>query len=241
MTDTDFTAYSQLETFLLFQYLAQAGVEAPALARISDKLKSNPAIVHAKGYDAARLSPDSLRALYLTLLKEEAKSEIQHVSDSDASGPNGDGPRNSRKRKARSPSVPTIQDVVKRKDLLPALVLKLYTRYRETLVRQIREEERKYDLLKSDIEQIERGDWDERLKVQNSREAGDLRTKAPKTNGQTHEARADGPPSGINGTLSVPQSSLGSESTRAPNSPRAAAKNDPSQPGVDLSHTSTLR
>jgi len=246
MTESDFTAYSQLETFLLFQYLAQLGVEAPAFARISEKLKSNPAIVGANGYDAGRLSPDSLRDLYLQLLKEEVKSELQHASDSDGAGTNGDGTsRNGKKRKARSPSLPTVQDVAKKKDLLPGLIVKLYTRYRETVVRQIREEERTYDQLKSDIDEIEKGDWDERLRTKDDRVANDEPHRAvvqmngdsrsPQTS-SSNTAGAKDVKSGsaaINGGPSPYRQPLGIDSTRPPVSPRTAAKIDAliNQPG----------
>ncbi|KAF2090299.1 hypothetical protein K490DRAFT_63174 [Saccharata proteae CBS 121410] len=160
--------YSPLESLLLFQSLACYGVDLPAFARISDVLNSNPSVRDAPTYDSRRLSPDALRELYLGLLKEELKEERQDPKDPETVGHNGDTSP-SRKRKPRSPSLPSVQDAVQHAHLLPRLITKLYMRYRQHAIEEIRFEERKYDQLRREIEEIERGDWDEHLRREASR------------------------------------------------------------------------
>lgn len=161
--NTSLTAYTPLETLLLFQSLASYGVEPAIFSRISDLLKKNPHINGEEDFDNSRLSPDALRELYLRLLKEEAKSEVQDAARGDSDGQNGEV-KNPRKRKVPSPSLPTVQEASQHTYLIPKLVAKLYSRYRSYVTEQIREEERKYDGLTRELQEIERGEWDDKLR-----------------------------------------------------------------------------
>ncbi|KAI9844056.1 MAG: hypothetical protein M1830_007659, partial [Pleopsidium flavum] len=140
MTTT--TAYTPLEALLFFQVLSTVGVEPSAFSKISDLLKENEFIREAKTFDAGRLSPDSLRELYLNLLKEEVRSdnEIARPEGRDVLG-NGES-LNFRKRKLSTPPLASVSDAARHIHLLPQLVARLYTRYRQHAIEEIREEER---------------------------------------------------------------------------------------------------
>jgi hypothetical protein len=155
------TAYSSLETLLLFQYLRAYGISPTVFSKISEQLKDHPQIRESNGFDAGRLSPDALREFFLRIWKEELRREERPAVDVDA--PNGAASSSPRKRKAPSPSLPTIQDAAENTDLLPKVVVKLYGRYREETVREIRETETKHGKLLQEVIEIKRGDWDVKL------------------------------------------------------------------------------
>jgi hypothetical protein len=58
------TAYTPLESLLLFQALEAYGTDGNAFIRTSDQLKKNVLIKDAREYDPGRLSPDALQELY---------------------------------------------------------------------------------------------------------------------------------------------------------------------------------
>ena len=127
---TSVTSYTPLETLLLFQSLLSYGTDPAVFGRISDLLIKNPHIRESKDYDSGRLSPDALRELYehyLRLLeKDEAKSGAQNINGAaEQASQNGGSPSPSRKRKAPSPSLPTVQEATQHAHLIPALVTKL--------------------------------------------------------------------------------------------------------------------
>ncbi|KAF2668180.1 hypothetical protein BT63DRAFT_270088 [Microthyrium microscopicum] len=157
------TAYTRLEALLLFQYLRAYGISPTVFNKVSENLKDDPQIRDTNGYDPGRLSPDALREFFLRIWKDEVRKEEKVSGDSDIQ--NG-APNNSpRKRKAPSPSLPTIQDAQKNLELLPKVILKLYNNYREDAVREIQEAEEKYDKLQQELVEIRRGDWDTKLQT----------------------------------------------------------------------------
>jgi hypothetical protein len=158
--NTSLTAYTHLESLLLFQSLHAYGIAPRVFSRVSELLKSNPHITADKRFESGRLSPDALRNFYLHILKEEVKSERSAV---DGEGTNGDG-KGSRKRKAPSPSLPTVHESVQHQHLIPSLVNKLYARYRTALTDQIRHDEERYERLQRELHAIERGEWDDQLR-----------------------------------------------------------------------------
>ena len=177
------TAYTPLESLLLFQALRSEGVNSHAVFnRISDQLKSISVVRNDPTFDSGRLSPDALRELYLWLLKEEAKRDLERQLERQSVLQNGDVSPGSRKRKAPSPSLPTVHEASKHAHLIPQLVTRLYARYRDHTVREIREHERRYDVLSREIGEIEAGKWDERL--QRHRTAS--RTQSPRPSSSAH-------------------------------------------------------
>ncbi|KAF4622751.1 hypothetical protein G7Y89_g14275 [Cudoniella acicularis] len=150
------TAYTPLEYLLLFQSLVVYGNRDEDFIRISDLLANNALVKDGPTYDAQRLSVDALRQLYIQLLQEELRTEEPETKD-DAVQPG------SRKRKLPTPPIPSLKDAQQHKDKLPALVDRLYARYRDYMIQAIREDERRFALVQQEIAEIERGEWDERI------------------------------------------------------------------------------
>jgi hypothetical protein len=153
------TAYTPLESLLLFQSLAKYGEEPSAFSKISDLLKGNPLVRQAKTFDTGRLSPDALRELYLSLLKEDSSGEVGRNGALEQ--PGDEGQSISRKRKLQTPPLP---DVAQQAQRLPQLVKRLYARYIENITRLIREDEKKYQSLHQEVEEIQRGELVEELR-----------------------------------------------------------------------------
>ncbi|KAJ4355920.1 uncharacterized protein N0V89_003945 [Didymosphaeria variabile] len=158
--NTSLTAYTHLESLLLFQSLHAYGLGPQVFSRISELLKANPHITSDKRFQSGRLSPDALRNFYLHILKEEIRNE-RDQADVDAT--NGEI-KVSRKRKAPSPSLPTVQESLQHQHLIPKLVNKLYAHYRAAITEQIRQDEDRYERLQRELQGIERGEWDNQIK-----------------------------------------------------------------------------
>ncbi|SMY20351.1 unnamed protein product [Zymoseptoria tritici ST99CH_1A5] len=163
------TAYNPLETLLLFQALRVDGVASISFTRISDDLKNIPLIRDEPTYDPGRLSPDALRELYLGLLKEEVKQDNERQANGDSHTlTNGDASIGSKKRKIASPVLPTVQEAAKHSHLIPQLVSRLYARYKDNVVKKVREYEQSYATITADIGEIESGRRDEVLQRQHA-------------------------------------------------------------------------
>ncbi|KAI9824611.1 MAG: hypothetical protein M1832_001701 [Thelocarpon impressellum] len=206
------TAYTALEILLLCQSLARLGTDPASFSRISDALKSNALVREAKAFDIGRLSPDALRELYLNLLKDEESTDGGANGTPGGAGPNGQaGPQDptssagSRKRKIPSPLPGGTQDA----SSLSHLVDRLYNRYKDYIIRSIREDETRYKHLRRDIQEIEHGHWDDRLSKQ-----AVMLERDPKTD----EVRAitrvkHEQPSTPVGTLADAENEMGGETT----------------------------
>ncbi len=210
------TAYTPLESLLLFQSLTAWGTDPDVFIRTSTLLKANALIRDGDTYDPGRLSPDALRELYLQLLREELRLEaIQGEGKGDASP--------TRKRKLQSPPLPTIRDANEHSDKLPQLVDRLYGLYRDFMIRSIREDERKYETLRREIAEIEKGEWDERI-LKESR-GRSKRTPSVVLEQSTPTKASGQPPAIVSGVLRDGQS------TEAPSDSMQA---DEQQPPKDL-------
>jgi hypothetical protein len=148
--------YNSVETLLLFQYLWSYGVSLQVFGRISEQLVNDADVRSQADFDPSRLSADALKDHFIRIVHDESKASSQPVS-------NGASASSPRKRKAPSPTLPTLQDVAKNLDLVPKLILKLYSRVREQIVADLRETETKYAKARQDIAAIQRGDWDAKI------------------------------------------------------------------------------
>lgn len=178
------SAYTPLESLLLFQALRAEGCKTEPFSfnRISEQLKCIPSIRDSASYNEGRLSPDALRTWYLRLVKDEVKKERDERIEKESHVPNGDASPGSRKRKAPSPTLPTVQEAAQWPHMIPRLVEKLYKTYRDNAIEEIREYERKYDALSRDISNVEDGKSDERLQRQPAVSA----TQSPKPSTAAH-------------------------------------------------------
>ncbi|KAG7102781.1 Bromodomain-containing protein 1 like [Verticillium longisporum] len=146
---------------------------------------ANALIRHDASYDAARLSPDALRQLFLHLVREELRSEAAANANASPNPNTNANPAlspNSRKRKAQSPPLPSLKEVIDNFGKIPVLVEKLYARYREQTVRAIREDERRAVALQREIhalEQAEREEEKARLDAKRLPAAAQAQTATP--------------------------------------------------------------
>ncbi|KAF4550146.1 Hypothetical protein D9617_18g033370 [Elsinoe fawcettii] len=178
------TRYTPLESLLFFQALRAEDLTAIDFGKISNELVTLPLVKSDATFDRDRLSADALQHLYLSLVKEEAHEDIYDNNGNGQSLQNGDVSPGSRKRKAASPSLPTVEAAAKHIHLLPRLITKLYARYRDTIVAEIKQEEKHVDHLDQEIKQFELGEFDEKLKLGNGVAV------------QAHESHNDAPRNG---------------------------------------------
>ncbi|KAJ4331281.1 hypothetical protein N0V95_009911 [Ascochyta clinopodiicola] len=157
------SAYTTLESLLIFQCLKSYGVTPNAFSKTSELLKANPDITGHSFFQSGRLSPDALRSFYLERLRRELALDLAPANDADAHHA-----ENPKKRKATAPALPTVQDSLQYAHLMPKLVDKLYATYRTEMVDHIRADELRYEKLQREVESIERGEWDEQLHARRS-------------------------------------------------------------------------
>jgi len=167
-------AYTPLESLLLFQSLEAYGTHETSFTKISQLLTENDLVRHDQTFDTARLTAAALQDLYLHLLGDELRVDGERNVDEDAS---------SKKRKLSTPALPTLKDAQKYEDKVPGLVDRLYSRYRERMVAAIVEDERRYRDIQREIEEIERGEWDERIAKEDEAAGRPRLDERPTTNG----------------------------------------------------------
>ncbi|KAG6011578.1 hypothetical protein E4U54_008018 [Claviceps lovelessii] len=186
-------AYTPLESLFLFQSLVTQGLDTEAFARISESLRNNALVRSDKSFDAARLAPDALQQLFLSLLRDEVQGETGRAeatatattdgsalalvsasasasASSSSAAPASASPA-SRKRKLGRPPLPSLREAYEHIDKVPLLLDRLYARYRDTVVRQIREDERRLSSIQREITVLEKSEKERLAKaaaIQNS-------------------------------------------------------------------------
>lgn len=186
------TVYTPLESLFLFQSLLAHGVDANAFLRISELLKNNALIKGGATYDAARFTPEALQQLFLLLLGEELKSESERQDSSE-----GITVPNQKKRKAGSPPLPTLKDAIQYIDKVPMLVDRLYTRYRDHVVKEIREDERKFEAVQKDIQLLERSEKERLARSASQSGTPVLAPRDVKAVGSNSPSPSPGPVAGV--------------------------------------------
>ncbi|KAK2683545.1 Bromodomain-like superfamily [Fusarium oxysporum f. sp. vasinfectum] len=152
--------HTPLESLLLFQSLVAQGFDNGVFARISEQLINNALIKEGSTYDPARLRPDALQHLFLRLLGDELRGEHEKAATDDpTTSPN------SRKRKLGSPPLPTLKEIYEHVDKIPLLMDRLYARYKDNTVAQIREDERSFETSQKEIQAMERFERERRARV----------------------------------------------------------------------------
>ena len=143
--------HTSLESFLLLRTLHPYDRESfmPSFEQASDSLKNNDLLQQSGQLDAQRLDPDSLKDLYLSLLKEQARLEAATRYGSPSKG------ANPRKRKLSSPLLGNLDEALQYTHLLPQLVDRLYHQYQEDAIRSIKDEEHQYRTLQREIQALE--------------------------------------------------------------------------------------
>ncbi|KAL9620659.1 MAG: hypothetical protein Q9160_004795 [Pyrenula sp. 1 TL-2023] len=147
-------SHTTLESLLVFQSVASRGATGSNFDSVSTSLNQNEIIRRQERYDAARLGASEIENLYKSLLEDEARrKKLQRTN-----GQNGfleTTEPNSRKRKL-SPSVsPTPEDVERNVEWMAELANRLYAKYKENIVAEIKSEEEQYRAIAEDIRKIE--------------------------------------------------------------------------------------
>lgn len=145
---------------MLVQQLNEFDPNPPAFEKISEALKKNALLHKSVSYDPSRLNPESLTQLYLRLMKEEAKLELERA---ESARDNRDGGRNG--QRLMSPLLDTVSEASRHTKLIQPLLDRVYILYRNHAIKQIEDEESKYRSLQRDIQEINRGEWDARLQL----------------------------------------------------------------------------
>ncbi|KAF3765740.1 hypothetical protein M406DRAFT_356036, partial [Cryphonectria parasitica EP155] len=137
------TSYTPLESLLLFTWIRSHGPEAfepAAFPRVSHDLINNDTIKQDPTYDASRLTPESLKELFLHLLQEELKDE---ATPNEPAPADGSLSPNSRKRK-RTGSAPKVTSLVEARQhvhRLPDAEAKLYAKYKQKVAQELWQEQ----------------------------------------------------------------------------------------------------
>lgn len=178
---TSLVQHTPLESLLLLHALRSDALTAIRFGQISDQLNNIPLVRNDPSYDSARLHEDALKSLCLRLLKDEARNSLDQHDD--------------RKKRQLSPTILTVEEAAKHSHLIPRLVHRLYTRYREGLVAEIRKEEEMYDTLTREIGEIEAGQWDDRLRSEQAAKESPPTDATPAADGnvQTNGSAASTP------------------------------------------------
>ncbi|RMZ79357.1 hypothetical protein DV737_g3467, partial [Chaetothyriales sp. CBS 132003] len=145
-------AYTPYETLKLCQSVAQQGTDALDFQETAAALDANTLIREADSYDASRLTADALHGLFDDLVKQETAPGSPKI--------NGDAPAepaNPRKRKSPASPLPNREHDApsEGEGALQALVAKLYTRFREDAIKEIRRDEDEYAKLQKEIDELE--------------------------------------------------------------------------------------
>ncbi|KAI8301684.1 Bromodomain-containing protein 1 [Colletotrichum sp. SAR11_240] len=147
-------AHTPLETLFLFQELARTGITTDGFDRAAKALVENELINTDASYDAARLTPDALRQLFLNVWTEELAT-----ANGTTTSPN------SKRRKLNRPPVPTLKEAKQQVAEYPALVERLYARWRDSAVKSIREQEDRLIVLAGEITSLDAEERAEKAKA----------------------------------------------------------------------------
>ncbi|KAI8194840.1 Bromodomain-containing protein 1 [Colletotrichum sp. SAR 10_70] len=147
-------AHTPLETLFLFQELARTGITTDGFDRAAKALVENELIKTDTSYDAARLTPDALRQLFLNVWTEELAT-----ANGTTTSPN------SKRRKLNRPPVPTLKEAKQQVAEYPALVERLYARWRDSAVKSIREQEERLIVLAGEITSLDAEERAEKAKA----------------------------------------------------------------------------
>ncbi|KAG8531159.1 uncharacterized protein KY384_004517 [Bacidia gigantensis] len=137
--------HSPLENLLLLLALYPYDGESytPSFDHASNSLRGNKILEESDFFKPERLGPETLRGLYLGLVKEQAKIEAASHNGSPSTDPNP------RKRKLSSPPMETIEEASKYTHLLPRLLERLYIQFKDDTTKTIEAEEREYRKMQS--------------------------------------------------------------------------------------------
>ncbi|KAI7927805.1 hypothetical protein M9X92_002173 [Pyricularia oryzae] len=148
---SNIAAYTPLESFLLFKALYARGVSAAVFDDISADLINYEFIKDDATYDVTRLSPASLQELFLHLLRDELKLNVDtsdKVSDGSLS-PN-------KRRKLHAPTPRNLQEAAEHLPKVPNVLQRLYKEWRAHRITSILEDEQRFEQISAEIAKAEK-------------------------------------------------------------------------------------
>ncbi|KAH8778604.1 hypothetical protein F5883DRAFT_407972, partial [Diaporthe sp. PMI_573] len=181
------TAYTPLESLLLFTWIRTIGAdafEAAAFPRLSLALINNDSIKEDPTYDASRLNPDSLQELFLQLLQDELKNEASQTQQQDAPPADASLSPNSKKRKRPSlaPQLTSLNEARQHAHRLPDAEAKLWDKYKQRSAQQLWDQEEELGRLEAEIQEIQ---LQQQQQQQQQQQAVEADNAARQTNGTT--------------------------------------------------------
>jgi hypothetical protein len=175
------TAYTPLESYLLFKWIRKTGAEAfeaVAFPKLSSVLINNSFIKDDPTYDASRLNPESLQELFLQLLQDELKNDATPNQQEDAPPADASQSPNSKKRK-RPGSVPQVTNLVEARQhahRLPDAEAKLFDKYKATSAQKLydlQQEEEKVQAEIKELELLQQQEQEQRQQEQRQKQAAE--------------------------------------------------------------------
>ncbi|CAI7602754.1 unnamed protein product [Penicillium glandicola] len=150
------SAYTSFESLLFFQSLATLDSRPTSFGSISTLLRNNHLVRENVDFDADRLTPEALEDLYATLMRDG----FSHDGALSVNGRPADtsSPPNPKKRKISSPQPDGLTGGFTHATLVPELVAHLYTKYRDLVTREIRDDEKKYTEIRAELERLKQED-----------------------------------------------------------------------------------
>ncbi|KAI1330576.1 hypothetical protein F5Y16DRAFT_408478 [Xylariaceae sp. FL0255] len=148
-----------MEALFVFQLISKHGFIGDAFDRVAEDIQAIPLILEQEEYDATRLTAPALQQLALKLLKDEQKREAELAAEK---GANGLSPT-SKKRKLPAPPLPTLEDAHAHPEKLNHLIDRLYAQFRRQFIAEIKEEERRFEQLEREMDDIKNNVVDEEL------------------------------------------------------------------------------
>lgn len=139
------TSYTPFETLKFCQSIVQYGVDAAAFQDIATALNASELIRESNTYDEKRFTADALHSLYEELVRQESANSPKTNGDVTSAS--------SKKRKLSASPQPNGDNP---EELVLSLVEKLYARFREETIKEIRRDEEEFVRLQEDIKELER-------------------------------------------------------------------------------------
>ncbi|RMJ26148.1 Bromodomain-containing protein [Aspergillus sp. HF37] len=146
------SAYTPFESLLFFQSVAALDSHPTSFVSISDTLRNNSFIRQNVAFNPDRLSPEALEELYTTLMRDGLNADGAERNGR-AESPVAANPR---KRKIASPRPEGLVDGVAHATIVPDLVSRLYARYKDSVTREIKSEEKRFSEIRDEIERLQK-------------------------------------------------------------------------------------
>ncbi|KIV97217.1 hypothetical protein PV10_00993 [Exophiala mesophila] len=152
-------AYTHYETLAFCQLIASHGLDPSSFEDISTSLNANQLIRESTTYDQSRFTATALQTLYDELL----------LAEKSAQKPATNGDTNTKKRKLSASPSPPEKEIPSDEDLFQILVERLYGRFREQAIKEIRQDEEAYATLQKDVTELEKKVKDEEAQQNRAR------------------------------------------------------------------------